>query len=103
MIDTARQTYRVDIVRAIALLTGEHLQQMAAALAAGPQRRDQLVDEVKRRHREARRHLDNVRLTAFTLIIIHARAEALGDAALPAIRAIEEFVEQWQHAAGEDA
>ena len=97
IIDAARNSYRTETVGAIALATRDHLRRARKTLELDPQRRDALLRELRSQHRESRRKLDQVGLTAFTLIIIYLRALAIDEAGQPAIDAIEGFLGEWEH------
>ena len=101
IIDSATRSFSVDRVREIALMTLEHLGKAREHLDSHEQSRDQILYRYRQLHGEARRRMDQVALTAYTLMIIHLRAEALGDIAGPAEEAIEEFTGQWAHGAAE--
>jgi len=101
IIDSATKSFPVDRVRDIALMTLESLAEARAHLDKHEQSRDQMLYRFRQLHGEARRRMDQVALTAYTLIIIRLRAEALGDIADPAAEAIDEFTGKWAHAAEE--
>ena len=84
IIESATRSFPSQRVRDIALATLEHLGEAHEHLS---------------NHGEARRRMDQVALTAYTLVIIHLRAEALDDRAAPALEAIDAFTGQWSHAA----
>jgi hypothetical protein len=97
IIDSATKSFPVDRVREIAL-TLENLGEARTHLEEHTRSRDQILYRFKQLHGEARRRMDQVGLTAYTLVIIDLRAEALGDMAKPARQAIDEFIGQWAHA-----
>jgi len=99
IIDSAIDSLPVNRVRETALLTLEHLAEIGEHLVEHSQSRDQLLYRFRQLHGEARRRMDQVRLTAYTLIIIYLRAMALGEMAAPARKAIDDFTGQWAHAA----
>ena len=101
VIDSATKAIPVDRVREIALMTLELLGEAHAHLDKHTQSRDQVLYRFRQLHGEARRRMDQVGLTAYTLIVIHLRAEALGDIAAPALEAIDDFIGRWAHAAEE--
>ena len=101
IIDSATKSLPVDRVREIALMTLEKLGEVRTHLDEHTQSRDQVLYRFKQLHGEARRRMDQVGLTAYTLIIIDLRAQALGDRAEPARQAIDEFTGQWAHAVQE--
>ena len=99
IIDSASRSFPVDRVRDIAVMTLEHLGEAREHLAMHTESREQVLDRFRQLHREARRRMDQVALTAYTLVIIHLRAEALGASCDPALEAIDEFTARWAHAA----
>ena len=101
IIDSATKSFPVDRVRDIAIMTLESLAEARAHLDEHEQSRDQMLYRFRQLHGEARRRMDQVALTAYTLIIIRLRAEALGDIADPAGEVIDEFTGKWAHAAEE--
>lgn len=98
IVEMAQGTYRSELQRDIALLTRQGLDQVAEICAGDVECGRREVERFKTLHREARRRNNQVDLTAYTLIIIHVRAQALGEAGAPAVECIEAFLEQWQHA-----
>jgi hypothetical protein len=101
IIDSATKSLPVDRVRDIALKTLAHMAEVHAHLDKHTHSRDQLLYRFRQLHGEARRRMDQVGLTAYTLVIISLRAEALGGTAAPALEAIDAFTGQWAHAAEE--
>jgi hypothetical protein len=99
IIDSAIDSLPVNRVRETALLTLEHLAEIGEHLVEHSQSQDQLLYRFRQLHGEARRRMDQVGLTAYTLIIIYLRATALGEMAAPARKAIDDFTGQWAHAA----
>jgi hypothetical protein len=99
IIDSATNSLPVNRVREIALMTLEHVAELRAHLDEHDDGGDQVLYRFRQLHGEARRRMDQVGLTAYTLIIIHLRASALGDSAAPALSAIDEFTGRWAHAA----
>ncbi len=99
IIEHARQTFRRGgILRDIALRTAEHLERAHKVFEPNPVGLKRAVLEYERLHREARDHRDEVSLSAFTLVLIYIRAEALGEAARPAVDTIDDFIAEWEHA-----
>jgi 16S rRNA U1498 N3-methylase RsmE len=98
IIESAEQSYRAETMRDIALMTLEHLGKAGEQLEDQPESRDELVSRFRQQHREARRRMDHVALTAYTLVIIYLRAQRLGDRAGGAVRAIDDFTGRWSHA-----
>ncbi len=98
IIEHTRQTFPVGRIRDIALRTAEHLERAHRVFEPDAVGLKRAVLEYKRLHREARDHHDDVSLSAFTLVQIYIRAEALGEAGRPAMRAIDDFIGEWEHA-----
>ena len=103
IIDSATQSFPIERVRDIAVMTLEHLAEAREHLEVHTESREQVLDRFRQLHREARRRMDQVALTAYTLVIIHLRAEALGASCDPAIEAIDEFTARWAHVAENDS
>ena len=101
IIDSTTRSFGVDRVREIALMTSQHLGEARKHLEEHTQSRDQILYRFQQLHGESRRRMDQVGLTAYTLIIIDLRAAALGGIADPAREAIDEFTGRWTHAARE--
>lgn len=99
IIDSAIESLPASRVRETALMTLEHLGEIRAHLEEHSESQNQLLYRFRQLHGEARRRMDQVGLTAYTLIIIYLRATALGEIAAPARRAIDDFTGQWAHAA----
>lgn len=99
IIDSATKSFPVNRVREIALMTLEHMDEARGHLDEHTESRDQILYRFRQLHGDARRRMDQVGLTAYTLVIISLRASALGDSAAPAQEAIDEFTSQWAHAA----
>jgi len=100
IIDSATRSFPIERVRDIAVMTLEHLSEADEHLQAHTEGREQVLYRFQSLHREARRRMDQVALTAYTLVIIRLRAQALGALCAPALAAIDEFTGQWAHAAG---
>lgn len=98
IVDSAIKSLPVDRVRDTAVSILEHLEEAHAHLENHAESRDQVLYRFRQLHREARRRNDQVALTAYTLVIIQLRAEALGTAGGPALEAIGEFTGHWAHA-----
>lgn len=101
IIDSATRSLPVDRVRDVAVMTLEHLDEARPHLEAHADSREQVLYRFRQLHKEARRRMDQVALTAYTLIIIRLRAEALGERCAPALQAIDEFTGRWAHAVGD--
>jgi hypothetical protein len=82
-------------------MTLEHLNASREHLDKHTQSREQMLYRFRQLHADARRRMDQVGLTAYTLLIIQLRASALGEIAAPAVAAIDEFTSRWAHAAEE--
>jgi len=92
IIDHACQTFRPETVVAIARLTGEHLDRAHTVFETDASGRKRAIAEYERLHQEAGRGHQDVPLSAFTLVLIHLRAEAQGDACQPARDIIANFI-----------
>ncbi len=101
IIDSTTKSFPINRVREIALMTLEHLGEVHEHLDKHSEGRDQVLYRFRQLHSEARRRTDQVALTTYTLVIIHLRAETLGEICSPALEAIDEFTGQWAHAAEE--
>lgn len=99
IIDSAVNSFPVDRVRETAVMIIERLGEAREHLADHSESREQVLYRFRQLHGEARRRMDQVGLTAYTLVIIYLRAEPLGDMAASARAAIEEFTGHWSHAA----
>ena len=98
IIEHARQTFRGDRLRNIAIRTAEHLERAHRVFEPNAIGLKRAILEYERLHREARDHHDEVSLSAFTLVQIYIRAEALGEAGRPAVHTIDDFIGEWEHA-----
>ncbi len=98
IIEHTRQTFPVGRIRDIALRTAEHIERAHRVFEPNAIGLKRAILEYKTLHREARDHHDEVSLSAFTLVQIYIRAEALGEAARPAMHAIDGFIGEWGHA-----
>lgn len=101
IIDSATKSFPVRRVREIALMTLERMDEARGHLEEHTESHDQLLYRFRQLHGDAKRRMDQVGLTAYTLVIIGLRAAALGDIAAPARQAIDDFTSQWAHAAEE--
>lgn len=99
IIDSAVKSFPVERIRDTAISTLEHLGEAHAHLETHTESREQVLYRFRQLHSEARRRSDQVALTAYTLVIIYLRAEALGAICDPAREAIDEFTGHWAHAA----
>jgi hypothetical protein len=101
IIESVTQSLPTSRLREIALMTLEHLNASREHLDKHTQSREQMLYRFRQLHADARRRMDQVGLTAYTLLIIQLRASALGEIAAPAVAAIDEFTSRWAHAAEE--
>ena len=98
IIEYSYQILSTETVRDAALMTAEHLEhvrQVYMGNSSGPER---VIAKYKTHLKEAALRHDNVKLTAFALVVIYVRAEPHGEACAPARQAIDEFISQWAHA-----
>ena len=95
VVDMARQTYRAQLLIDIARITREGLTQIEELCGDDAAKRAREIDRYQALHREARRQHDQVGLTAYTLVIIHARSLDLSGLGAPARTAIQEFLDEW--------
>lgn len=102
ILDMARQTYRPNLLFDIARQTRDGLAQLEELAGDDRDRRARALERVQALHREARRHHNQVGLTAHTLVIIHGRSLELGELGQPARDAIREFLEEWPAEKAED-
>ena len=99
VVRSAKLGFRTEMQRDASLLTGSTLAEAHARSGDDPAEYKPVISHFKMMHREARMAHNQVRLTAYTLIIIYLRAEQLGDMAAPARAEIDQFIEEWAHAA----
>ena len=92
-------SYRAETRERIATITRERLTECVTVLDQDPNRYSQVVGELQRHHREARRGQDMPKWTALTLVIIYLKAQKIGEFGVPARAIIDEFLAQWQHTA----
>jgi hypothetical protein len=93
--DIARQTYRASVQADIARLTREGLGQLAERCGDDGDCVAREADRYRALHREARRHFNQVGLTAYTFVIIHAQSLHLGAAGEAARQAIRDYLAEW--------
>lgn len=103
IVDMARQTYRAELLVDIARITRGGLAQMEEVCGDDRERRAREVSRYQTLHREARRQHDQVGLTAYTLVIIHARSLDVGDPGAPARDTIQDFLAEWPEDRERDA
>ncbi|MDH3715870.1 MAG: hypothetical protein OET44_18715 [Gammaproteobacteria bacterium] len=97
VIETDTHTREDEQLVAIAAQTDANLKLARDALTIDT-RENKTLERLKEIHRQARRHHDQIALSAATLAIIHFRARQLGDTAQPAQDVINRFLEQWRRA-----
>lgn len=95
--------YSAERMQQVAQMTREKLRECHTALERAPERRAEVIREVQRHHREARRRHDRTALSAFTFAIIYLRAQTIGAPGVPAIQTIDEFLGRWQHTDDEES
>lgn len=97
IIENARESYRSELVREIALLTHNKIDEAKNNCGENVVCLQRALDHFRKLHREARRRNEHVGLTAYTLIIIYLRADLIGPECAPARAAIDEFLDGWRH------
>ena len=95
IIEALRSTSSSSRVRETALRVRDELDTAHARGGDDPSRYGPLVAHFRTQHREARRRRDDAALTALTLVIIHLRAETVGEDADRARNRIDDFVSEW--------
>ena len=99
IIAIAREGYRVEKTREMALLTRTTLEDARAYAQAKNEDHKLMLERLEMYHRGAKHARDQVRFTAYTLALIYLRAEALGAVAAEARAEIDQFYNDWAHAA----
>lgn len=102
VIENARESYRSELVRDIAVLSHQKIREAETHCAEDTACLKRALDHFRKLHREARRRSEHVALTAYTLVIIYLRAHIIGHDCAPARAAIDGFLNDWRHAFGED-
>jgi hypothetical protein len=97
IVQVARDGYRVETTRAMALLTRETIDDTRAYALARSEGPKLTIERLEMYHRNAKSSRDQVKLTAYTLAIIYLRAEGLGELAAPARAEIDQFYADWAH------
>lgn len=97
--EDAERRFRPEEVRALAAALRGRLEDARRRLGQPRTSHDNVLYELRGRHREARRRRRDRELSELTLAIIRLRAEKLG--ADEAARTIDRFLERWP-AAGAD-
>lgn len=95
VLEMARVTYRVEILREIARITREGIAQLNERDDVDEARRKHDLGRIKALHRESRQRHDQAGLTAYTLIIIYASSLEYGDASAASREAIDDFIAEW--------
>ncbi|HSS64683.1 MAG TPA: hypothetical protein VLS27_09625 [Gammaproteobacteria bacterium] len=101
IIENARESYRSELVREIAILIHQKIDEAKSNCGEDAACLQRALDHFRKLHREARRRNEHVALTAYTLVIIYLRAGLIGPECEPARAAIERFLDEWRHALGE--
>ncbi len=102
IIENARESYRSELVRDIAVLVHQKVQEAKDNCGDDTVCLRRALDHFRKLHRESRRKNEHVGLTAYTLVIIYLRAEMVGDGCEPARASIDGFLEEWRHAMDEN-
>lgn len=102
IIESARQSYRTELIRSIARLTDQRLQEAKQHCGDDAECLARAVSHFQTLHRESRSKNEHVGLTAYTLIIIYLRALVAGEACVPARTAIDAFLDDWRHTFDKD-
>ena len=97
MIDDMEAIYRTEDMQRVAAIATERLATCEEALGPGKRSHAEVLQEMQRLHREARRMANRVDLTAMTFVIIHLRAQQIGQHGEPALKRIAEFLGRWEH------
>jgi len=95
IIDDATHTYREQLLNEIAGQIQTDLLHIETNTRSGAGSRKRELERHTSLHREARRKFNPVALTAHTLVIIHLRASALGEAGQKTLGMIDEFIRTW--------
>ena len=103
ILESVTSGYPIESVRDMAVMTAKEIGQAKAHLEMYPDTQDEVLAQLTLQHRESRRRMNQVALTAYTLAIIYLRAQRLGEACREAIDAIDEFTGHWAHAAREES
>jgi hypothetical protein len=101
VIENARESYRSELVRDIAVLIDEKINEAKTHCGDDAVCIKRALDHFRRLHREARRRNEHVGLTAYTLVIIYLRAVLIGPECAPARDAVDAFLDDWRHAIDE--
>jgi len=92
IIESDQHSGSAEFLQSIADHTRDELASFEARLKVNQKSREALVYDLQQKHKEARRIRDNALFTATTLVLIHLRAQDLGEPGEAAIRTIEQFV-----------
>lgn len=98
VIENARESYRSELVRDIAILIDDKINEAKTECGDDAVCLNRALDHFRRLHREARRRNEHVGLTAYTLVIIYLRAVLIGPECAPAREAVDGFLDNWRHA-----
>lgn len=94
IVEMARETYRSDRQQEIATQARAGIAQIGDICAGDPRCMERELARIKTLHREARSRHDQIGLTAHTLVIIHVRAQIVGDECAPARDEIDAYIDQ---------
>ena len=97
MLDDMEAIYRTEDMQRVAKLVTDRLAQCDEALGPGKRQFEEVLQEMQRHHREARRMASRVEFTAMTLVIIRLRAQRIGEHGGLALKRIDEFLDRWEH------
>lgn len=97
IVDDMEAIYPPEDMQRVAGILTERLAQCEEALGPGKRQFEEVLRQMQRHHREARRKPSRVELSAMTFVIIHLRAQRLGEHGLPALQIIAEFRTRWEH------
>ena len=95
IIDDATSRFQEEQLHAVADELTRHLQEGRAWLEQPNMAYRNVLDHLKRQHREARRARRDRDLSIYTLAIIYFRAEVIGDEADAVKAAINGFIAKW--------
>ena len=97
IVDDMEAIYRPEDIQRVAGIISERLAQCEEALGPGKRQFEEVLRQMQRHHREARRTANRVELSAMTFVVIHLRARRIGDHGLPALQIVSEFLARWEH------
>ncbi|MGI9334479.1 MAG: hypothetical protein ACR2RL_15125 [Gammaproteobacteria bacterium] len=99
VLDKIVALYAAEQAAKVAVCLSKSLLEAREAIGAAPSRRLDVVREIQRRHRTARRRNDQPELSGLTLVLIALHADELGEAGSDTRLIIDGFLEQWKHLA----